>query len=351
MATPLPAEEVIAMLSRREFVAGAAATAAAPRAKQITLRDTIPAALFGKTGHRLPILACGGSAMVEKWALTTGVPMPSFDKRVAMIRHAYEMGLRYFDTSRNYGESESIMGEALKDVRSNVYLASKAGVRGDDKGFLTRGEVRASVEQSLQMLKTDYLDCIQVHGPLYEYLGYDRAMEVYEELAKLREEKVVRFIGVTGHNAFGLMHKLIDTKLFDQALMAYGYFPKGMDTILSNSNLQWRELCLARARELGMGVLAMKTMGSFMFSRNAVNIVPDFGEARLRALRQAALRWVLRDKQPIMLLVGVTLPEDIDENIRTLSGDLTFTPEDRKVLADFSVKALRNKTIQAMKTT
>jgi aryl-alcohol dehydrogenase-like predicted oxidoreductase len=339
------------MLSRREFMAGAAVTAAAPPAKQITLRDTIPAAPFGKTGHRLPILACGGSAIVERWAGGTGVPMPSFDKRVAMIRHAYEMGLRYFDTSRNYDESESILGEALKDVRSNIYLASKAGIRADDKGFLTRGEIRASVEQSLEKLKTDYLDCIQVHGPLYEYLGYDRAMEVYEELVKLREEKIVRFIGVTGHNAFRLMHQLINTKLFDQVLMAYGYFPKGMDTMLSNYQLQWRELCLARARELGMGVLAMKTMGSFIFSRNAVNIVPDFGEARLRALRQAALRWVLRDKLPIVLLVGVTLPEDIDENIRTLAGDLTFTLEDRKLLADFTLRALASKTVQAMKTT
>jgi aryl-alcohol dehydrogenase-like predicted oxidoreductase len=71
---------------------------------------------------------------------------------------------------------------------------------------------------------------------------------------------------------------------------------------------------------------------------------------RLRELRQVALRWVLQDKQPTMLLVGVTLPEDIDENIRTLAGDLTFTLEDRKRLADFSMKALENKTIQAMKT-
>ena len=345
------------MLSRRDFMAcaavtaGAAVKAAAPGAKQITLRDTIPVAPFGKTGHRLPILACGGSAMVDKWAGGTGVPKQPFEKRVAMIRHAYDMGLRYFDSSRNYDESESILGEALKDVRANIYLSSKAGIRDDDKGFFTRQDIRGSVERSLKTLKTDYLDCIQVHGPLYEYMGYDRAMEVYEELVKLREEKMVRFIGVTGHNAFKLMHQLINTKLFDQVLMAYGYFPKGMDTFLSLVQLQWRELCLARARELGMGVLAMKTMGSFIFSRNAVNIVPDFGADRLRALRQAALRWVLRDKQPIVLLVGVTVPEDIDENIRTLAGDLTFTLEDRKLLADFTLKALGNKTILAMKTT
>lgn len=336
------------MLSRRQFLA-AAAMATAPRKKEIALRDTIPTQLFGKTGHRLPLLACGGSAMVEKWAPGYGVTMPSFDQRVAMIRHAYEMGVRYFDTSRNYLESESILGAALQDVRQNIYLASKVGV--GPKGIIGPQQVRASLEESLRTLKTDYLDAIQVHGPVFEYLGYDRAIEIYEELVKLREEKLFRFIGLTGHTAFETMYKLIDTGHFDQVLLANGYFPKGMDTILSHANLQWRELCLARARELGMGILAMKVLGSFIFSHNAANLVPDFGEAKLHALRQAALRWALRDKQPPVLLVGVSLASDIDDNIRTLAGDRTFTAEDQKLLAEFSAKALQNKAIQALKTT
>jgi predicted aldo/keto reductase-like oxidoreductase len=133
--------------------------------------------------------------------------------------------------------------------------------------------------------------------------------------------------------------------------MAYGYFPKGMNTILSPASLQWRELCLARARELGMGILAMKVLGSFLLGHNAKNIVPDFGEERLRALRQAAMRWALQDDRPPMLLIGVSIPGDIDENIRTLSAKLAFTAQDRKLLAEFSVKAWQSKTIQALKTT
>jgi aryl-alcohol dehydrogenase-like predicted oxidoreductase len=49
-------------------------------------------------------------------------------KRVEMVRHAYDMGVRYFDTSRNCGESESVMGRGLKGVRENVFLATKVGV-------------------------------------------------------------------------------------------------------------------------------------------------------------------------------------------------------------------------------
>jgi aryl-alcohol dehydrogenase-like predicted oxidoreductase len=331
--------------------AGAFQTVAQEPAKKITLRDTIPAREFGKAGHRLPVLAIGGAAIVERWAPGYGVTLPPFDQRVAMVRCGYEMGIRYFDTSRNYRESESIMGEALKDVRGNLYLASKVGVPGSDDGILERGQVRASLEKSLEELQTDYLDCVQVHGPVFEYVGYDRAMEIYEELAKLREEKLFRFIGITSHTAFETMYKLIDTGLFDQALIAYGYFPKGMNTMLSHANMEWRQMCLSRASELGMGVLAMKTLGSFVFGHRAKALAPGFEEAKLKKLRQAALRWVLRDNRISTLLVGISLPGDIDENIETLRGNWTFTGDDRKLLAEFSAQAFRNKIIQEMKIT
>lgn len=318
--------------------------------KNIELTDAIPARRFGKTGHRLPILAFGGSAMVEKWKAAYG-PQLSRGERVAMVRHAYEAGVRYFDTSRNYGESESILGEALEDVRDNVYLASKVGVEARDRGILDRTQVRASVEKSLETLRTDHLDCLQIHGPVFEYLGYERAMEIHEEVVNLRDEKLTRFVGLTGHNAFETMHRLIDTGLFDQLLIAYGYFPKGMNTILSHTSLAWREMCLSRARELGMAVLAMKVMGSSVFGYHAGQLVPDFGKEKLARLRQAALRWVLRDRRITTLLIGVTRPSDIDENVRTLKADLTLTLEDQKLLAQFSTRALEAEPIKKMKVT
>src|SRR5215472_153757 len=125
------------MLPRREFLkAGFAAALAVPPAKPITLTNAIPARPFGKTGHALPILAHGGSALVEKWSAGYGVTVGSFAQRVEMVRHAYDRGIRYFDTSRNYMESESIYGEALRDVRQNIYLATKVGIKPGDAGFL-----------------------------------------------------------------------------------------------------------------------------------------------------------------------------------------------------------------------
>jgi aryl-alcohol dehydrogenase-like predicted oxidoreductase len=332
-------------LDRREFLtAGLGAAVLGAGALKAPERE------FGKTGRRLPVFAFGGCAMVEKWAHAYGALLP-FDQRVAMVRHAYEAGIRYFDTSPNYGESESIIGRALEDVRANIYLATKVGVPASDRGLLMPKQVRASVENSLERLRTDYLDCVQIHGPVIEYAGHDLAMGLYEELAKLREEKLFRFIGLTAHNVFERTYKLIDTGLFDQALIAYGYFPKGMNTILSHANLEWRQMCLSRARELGMGVLAMKVMGSFVFGVRAGDLAPEFDEAKLRKLRQAALRWVLRDDRVPLLVVGVAKPGDIDSNIETLNRDCAFTPGDQKVLAEFSALAFRSKLIKGMKTT
>lgn len=339
-------------LTRRDFVCGAAAlTQTTAQRKQIRLRGTIPAREFGKTGHKLPVLAMGGSALVVKWQDTYGVKLETAEKRAEMVRHAYDMGVRYFDTSRNYGESETVMGRGLKGVRENVFLATKVGVDWKKEAIIEPTQVRESLETSLKELQTDYVDCIQIHGPAFEYFGEKRAMEIYEELDRMRSEKMFRHIGLTGHTAFEPMYRLIDRKLFDQVFLAYGYFPKGMDTMLSQANLHWRELCITRARELGMGVLAMKVLGSFAFGHNAKNIVPDFGEERLRHLRAAAIRWALREDKPIFLVLGTSLPGDIDQNVATLGRDWKFTPEDRKVLADFTVRALGTKTIQGLKLT
>src|ERR1700687_6230109 len=71
--------------------------------------EAIPTRKFGKTGRTLPILGMGGSGMVQFWSKAHGVKVLSMDGRIAMVRHAYDKGIRYFDTARVYGESEKIV--------------------------------------------------------------------------------------------------------------------------------------------------------------------------------------------------------------------------------------------------
>src|SRR5262249_24578692 len=158
---------------------------------------------------------------VTMWVKSYGVPLLSIDERVAIVRKAFDRDIRYFDTARVYGESEMIFGRGLKGVRDQVFLASKVAV-------LEPAQARPSVESSLKNLDSDYLDLIQVHSPAIEKVGFDGAMKLHAELVKLRDQKMVRHIGLTTHVAFETVHQMICTGGFEQVLLAYGYFNRGM---------------------------------------------------------------------------------------------------------------------------
>ena len=164
----------------------------------------------------------------------------------------------------------------------------------------------------------------------------------------MKEEGLVRFIGLTTHVVFETVHKMISTGGFDQVLLAYGYFNKGMNTLLSNQNMQQRELCLAKAHELNMGIVAMKVMGASVFGHNAQAVVTDFDREALAKLPGAAIRWVMQDERISMLNIGVSKPSDIDDNLVVLRDDLKLTNDDRRLLAGFSARAYESESFREM---
>lgn len=321
---------------------GSLAASASPTTREIPLSGSIPVRDYGKTGHKLPVFGHGGSAMILQDIHMYGLELISMEERIAMVRKGYDAGIRYFDTARIYGESEGIMAEALHDVRDNVFLVSKVLVRETE-------QVRPSVEASLAELRTDYLDSVQIHGPTVERLGYEGCMPIYEELLKLKEEGVIRFIGLTGHSRFDNMYALIDTGLFETLLIEFGYFRKGHSTLHSDKSVELRQLCVARASELGMGIAAMKVMGAMMFGHNAPKMVPGYDEERLRRLPGAAIRHVLADPRIHIVLLGISMPSDIDANLEIFGGDLEYTNEDRLLLADFSARCYDHEYIQGLR--
>jgi predicted aldo/keto reductase-like oxidoreductase len=340
-------------IDRRSFLktgvhvaAGAAALTtglahAAPADKKIAVTGKIPTRPFGKTGHVLPVLGHGGSAMVNSWEAAYMVKLDSEEKRVEMVRTAYDKGIRYFDTARVYSESERIMGAALKDVRDNVYIATKVA---DPRPAKTR----ESLETSLKELDTDYVDCLQIHSPVMERGGAELGMKVYEEIAKLRDEGLVRFIGLTTHVAFEDVYEMLDTGNFDQVLMAKGYMHRAMTTMLSPSKVEWREKCLARAHELGMAVVAMKTLGANLMGQGTKNILPQADAEVQRKVPAAALRYVLNDQRVSVLNVGVSNLSDLEDNVATMTGDTTLTDDDRMLLASYAEQVYNSDYVKSL---
>ena len=354
-------------LDRRDFIKkGTQATAAvaaavlstntvhgaAPEGKKIPLTDTMPTRVLGKTKVKLPILGYGGAALPKKWGNNL-----STEDRVKLVRHAYDSGIRYFDTSISYtyAESQAIIGKALKDVRDNVFITTKVDFWDKSKadGHFTKvpkGEATRQIKMNLSELQSDYIDAILIHGtPGVEQMTVEQCMEVQGELVKARDKGLVRFVGFSAHHYFDKALALISTGKFDLCMLAYGYLPRGNSRLFSPRTTELRNACVAKAHELGMGIVAMKVLGGGVLGAWAGYVVPGFDKRRLKQLPAAAIRHVLRDERIHILNIGMRLKEEVDANIKTLSGDVTYTPDDRAVLAEFMAKAHDSDAIKKMK--
>jgi len=276
---------------------------------------------------------------------------------VGLVRRAYDAGIRYFDTaiSYSYAESQKILGEALKEVRDEVFITTKVDFWDTSKpdGRLTkvdRAEVGRQVEKNLAELQSDYLDAVLIHGtPGVEQMTVEQCMEVREELVKARDKGLVRFIGFSAHSYFDKALALIESGGFDLCMLAYGYFPRGHNQVFSARMTELRNACVAKAHERGMGIAAMKVLGAGMLGAWAPYVVPGFDKGRLARLPGAAIRWVLQDGRIDLLVIGMRLEKELDANLRTLAGDPAYTPDDRAVLADFMAKAYDGDAIRKMR--
>jgi len=117
----------------------------------------------------------------------------------AVLNAVLDAGINFIDTSIDYGRSEELIGKYISHRRSEYYLASKCGcVPGGQQGehVHTAENIRRGVENSLRLLKTDYLDLVQFHRSLTKE-EFEREGALQEAL-KLKEEGKVRFIGVSG---------------------------------------------------------------------------------------------------------------------------------------------------------
>src|SRR5580704_9162709 len=191
---------------RRDFLKiGGAATAAllTPSAFAVTPNKTLPGLPsnprtpeamptrnLGKTGYKVGIFSLGGQAALER--------PNNFDVAVPIINQALDLGVNYIDTSSIYGGaarwSEQYVGSVMKTRRLEAFLATKTKERTRD------GSMRM-IEKSLQLLNTDHIDLWQLHdiGTQYDVDQVFAKGGALEALIEMKDQKVVRHLGLTGH--------------------------------------------------------------------------------------------------------------------------------------------------------
>jgi len=259
------------------------------------IRDRIPKRPLGKTGYQVTIYGLGG--------LFTTSMHDRHDEAVEIVNRAIDLGINYIDTSALYGNgaSELNIGTVMRERRDEVFLASKSH-------DYTYDGTMALVEQSLRRLQTDYLDLYQHHflgriGQL-EQLQENSARQAFE---RLREEGVIRHIGVTGHSSRVLADALNDYP-YDCALITLNAAREVMD---DPKDLD-RFFRLAQEKEVG--VIAMKVVARGALIERGLDI-------------RQLLPYVL--SYPVSTaVVGISDVSHLEENVRIASAFEQFSEEE-----------------------
>ncbi len=210
----------------------------------------------------------------------------SVDDAVKLLRAAYEGGITYFDTANAYTDSEMKIGLALSDVRDKIVISTKSAAWSKD-GIL------AHIENSLRMMKTDYIDLFQFHQ-VPEMPDPKDPDGPYAGALEAKERGWIRHIGVTTHRV-KVAEECIASGYFETLQFPFSYISADRDLALAD-----------KCREAGMGYIAMKGLAGGLltncrachaFMNEYDNVVPIWGIQRVEELEQ----WLaVAEEDPVM---------------------------------------------------
>lgn len=162
---------------------------------------------FGRTGLQVSVmgLGCGGASRIGQSS------HKSEAESIAIVRAALDAGVNFIDTAEAYG-TEAMVGAALQGVaRDQIVISTKKSYRK----AISPALVRQGLEESLQRLRTDYVDIYSLHGVSPE--DYPRLRdEILPTFQQLRAEGKVRFIGVSEMFNEDKRHQMLTDSLPDQ---------------------------------------------------------------------------------------------------------------------------------------
>lgn len=190
-----------------------------------------------------------------------------------LLRKAFESGITFFDTARAYTDSEEKLGEALSDVRDQIFIATKTAAKTAD-GFWK------DLETSLKLLKTDYIDIYQFHNPAVCPKPGD-GTGLYEAMLEAKEQGKIRHIGITNHRLV-VAQEAIDSGLYEVLQFPFCYLATEKDLAL-----------VRQCKEKNIGFIAMKALSGGMITNSAAayayldqfdHVLPIWGVQREREL-------------------------------------------------------------------
>jgi uncharacterized protein len=248
---------------------------------------------LGKTGLKISEVGFGGIPIIRL----------DVDTAVAVLRRAYERGITFYDTANIYRDSEEKIGRAFDGMRKEIVLATKTFQR--DAVHVTK-----HIENSLRMLKTDYIDLYQLHQVAQEkdLLAISARGGALEAVTKAHEQGKVRFIGVTSHN-LGMAVKLVKTDLFATVQFPFNFIEQ-----------EPKDELYRAARKRDMGILAMKPFAGGVI---------DNAELAIKFLRQYP---------DVIPLPGCDSVASVDQVVSLYGRENKVTKKDRELMDKYRVE-------------
>jgi predicted aldo/keto reductase-like oxidoreductase len=279
-----------------------ASTAKEPASSPILQRT------LGKTGITLPIVSMG--------VMNADIP--------GLLRRAYELGIRHFDTAAVYqrGRNEEMVGNVIKElgVRDKVVISTKqpSSNRSQSTAEAKQHFIEA-VESSLKRLQMDHVDILYHHS--VDSVADAQAEGQLEALQSLKKDGKTRFIGISTHKTVEVLSEAIRLNVFDVALVMLNYTMAHDPAILST---------IERAANSGIGIVAMKTQAGGT-ARPDAKLPKELPAASQTAL----LKWALNHEFVTTAIPGFSTYEHLEQDFSVVRN-LTYTREEERFLADKS---------------
>jgi len=306
--------------NRRQFLKTAAAAGGAASIASVDSvwadppGSTVPTVTLGRTGQKVTILGMGTS-----WAVA-----PSF------VQAALHAGVRYIDTSENYENTraEKVLGDVLDrtGMRKEVYLVTKNG-RGKVGGPRAFRTFQTRLTESMERLKTDYIDCYYLHGVGGREIELLRDPDVKNAFEKLKKSGKIRFCGLSCHDA--KLPEILDVAAqvgwVDQVMFKYNFRDVGGRDRYDDLNR-----AIDKASKANMALVAMKTQGG------AINFPAKIAELTAKGFKKevAAIKSVWSDNRMHVAVSEMTTRDMLRENIAG-SQNLALTAREIELLEKY----------------
>lgn len=294
---------------------------------------------LGNTGMKVSALSFGSSSLGGAFHAVTE------DECIATVHAALEGGINFIDTSPAYGGtvSELRLGMALRGVpRENYYLGTKIGSYSESRGDydFSKASTERSVEHSLVRLGVDYLDLVQCHD--IEFGDHEQVIhEALPTLLKLKEQGIVRHIGLTGLplKIFPSILDRVDAGVVD-VILSFCHYELN-DTSLADMipYLKSKNIGIINAAPTGMGILTRQGTPAWHpasekmkeYCRKAT----QHCDAKGVDIVKLAIQFCLANEDIATTVVGTARPQNIIDNIAYVSEpiDETLLAEVLEILA------------------